>query len=114
MSGGLVEAFAGRASEDDVATRWEFFEGSDDGFRAQDHAWATASGSVIDLAMFAQAVLAEVMDVEIERALLLSSAHHAEAHGDADEVREKGDDIDAHEKGGDWFKMEGDANGVRG
>jgi hypothetical protein len=96
LSGGLIEAFAGGAGNDDATAGGEGFDGGEEGFGFEDHARAAAGGGVIDLAMFAEAVVTEVVDVEVEGALLLGAAHHAEAQGDADEIGEEGDDVDAH------------------
>lgn len=96
LGGGLAEALSGWAGDDDAATGGEGFDGGEEGFGFEDHAGAATGGGVIDLAVFAEAVVAEVVDVEVERALLLGAAHHAEAQGDADEIGEEGDDVDAH------------------
>jgi hypothetical protein len=96
LGGGLVEAFASRAGDDEAATGGEGFDGCEERFGFEDHAGTAAGGGVIDLAVFADAVVAEVVDVEVEGALLLGAAHHAEAQGDADEIGEEGDDVDAH------------------
>jgi hypothetical protein len=92
----LVEAFASRAGDDDAAAGGEGLDGGEEGFGFEDHARAAAGGGVIDLAVFADAVVAEVVDVEVEGSLLLGAAHHAKAQGDADEIGEEGDDVDAH------------------
>ena len=91
----VVDAFV-VAGDEDEATGGEGFDGGEEGFGFEDHAGAATGGGVIDLAVFAEAVVAEVVDVEVERALLLGAAHHAEAQGDADEIGEEGDDVDAH------------------
>jgi hypothetical protein len=92
----LVKAFASWAGDDEAATGGEGFDGGEEGFGFEDHARTAAGGGVIDLTVFADAMVAEVVDVEVERALLLGAAHHAEAEGDADEIGEEGDDVDAH------------------
>jgi hypothetical protein len=96
LGGGLVEALSGRAGDDEAAAGGEGLDSGEQGFGSEDHAGAAAGRGVINLAVFADAVVAEIVDVKVEGALLLGAAHHAEAQGDADEIGEEGDDVDAH------------------
>lgn len=99
LSGGLIETLAGGAGDDEATAGRKGFDGGKEGFGFEDHAGAAARGGVIHLPVFAKAVLAEVMDVEVEGVLLLGAAHHAEAQWNADEIGEEGDNVDAHGNG---------------
>ena len=111
MGIGLAKAFALWGHKNDVGLGCaDGVKGFKDGLGPQDHALTTAVRSVIDLAMTAEAVLAQVVSVEFQRTLLLCPAHDAGAERCGDELGEERDDVDANEGRAYWLLAEGFGN----
>ena len=60
--------------------------------------WPAAEWRIIDDVVFVRGPIAQIMNVQVERATFLRALHHAFARAEPDRFREKREDIDAHKQ----------------
>ena len=95
----LIEPAAGRGHQHRArGGPPERFHGGEDRLAFHDHPLASAVRHVVGRAVLVRGPVAQIVALNLGEAASLSALHHALAEGRGRNLREEGEDVDAHEE----------------